>query len=133
MGGKENAEVLSKPGKLSPVEFSPIKAHPQLGHDVLAGVAFPWPVAQTILQHHERLDGSSYPNGLKGEAIIFEARVMAVADVVEAIASHRPYRPTLGIEVAIEEISAHRDLRYDARIVDACLRLFREKGFRLPV
>jgi PAS domain S-box-containing protein len=126
------AEILSRPGKLSDIEFSIIKTHPQAGYDVLKDILFPWPVATAVLQHHERLDGSGYPKGLKGDEIILEARVMAVADVVEAIASHRPYRPTLGIEAGLEEIVKFRGLRYDEAAVDACVRLFREKGFRLP-
>ena len=126
------AEILSKPGRLTEMEFGIVKGHPQLGHDVMKRVAFPWPVAETILQHHERLDGSGYPRGLKGDAIILEARIIAVADVVEAMASHRPYRATLGIEAALDEITKFRGVRYDAQVVDACLRLFREKGYQLP-
>jgi PAS domain S-box-containing protein len=126
------AEILSKPGKLSPVEYMLIQGHVQAGYDVLKGVEFPWPVAQIALQHHERMDGSGYPQGLKGEAILFEARVMAVADVVEAISSHRPYRPGLGIDKALAEIERGRGKAYDGDAVDACLRLFRERGYQLP-
>ncbi len=126
------AEILSKPSRLSDIEFSLIKTHPQAGHDILAGIDFPWPIAQTVLQHHERLDGSGYPQRLKGDAIITEARILAVADVVEAMSSHRPYRPSLGIEAALEEIERYRNTRYDASVVEACLRLFRERQYKLP-
>lgn len=127
------AEILSKPGKLSAIEFQLIKTHAQSGFDVLKDVEFPWPVAQVALQHHERIDGSGYPQGLKGEAILLEARIMAVADVVEAMAMHRPYRPGLGIDKALAEIERGRGSAYDAEVADACLKLFREKGFAIPV
>ncbi|MEW6332250.1 MAG: PAS domain S-box protein [Pseudomonadota bacterium] len=123
------AEILSRPGKLSDAEFNLIKAHPQVGYDIIKGIEFPWHVARMILQHHERLDGSGYPQGLKGEEISLEARILAVADVVEAMASHRPYRPGLGLDKALEEISQNRGVLYDPQAVDVCLRLFREKGF----
>jgi PAS domain S-box-containing protein len=123
------AEILSRPGKLSEAEFNLIKAHPQVGYDIIKGIEFPWPVAKMILQHHERLDGSGYPQGLKGEEISLEARILAVADVVEAMASHRPYRPGLGIDKALEEVSRNRGTLYDLQAVDICLRLFREKEF----
>jgi len=123
------AEILNRPGRLSKDEFGIIKAHPESGYDILKGVDFPWPIAQMIIQHHERLDGSGYPKGLKGDEIAPEARILAVADVVEAITSHRPYRPSLGLEIALEEIERGRDTVYDLQVVDACLRLFREKGF----
>ena len=126
------AEILSKPGKLSAVEFMLIQGHSQAGYDVLKGVEFPWPVAEITLQHHERMDGSGYPQGLKGEAILLEARIMAVADVVEAMSSHRPYRAGLGIEKALAEIERWRGTAYDANAADACLRLFREKRYQLP-
>jgi len=126
------AEILSKPGKLSAIEFSLIQGHAQAAYDVLKDVDFPWPVAQIALQHHERMDGSGYPRGLKGEAILLEARITAVADVVEALSSHRPYRPAFGIDMALAEIECGRGSRYDAAVADACLRLFRERGFRLP-
>ena len=124
------AEILSKPGKITETEFGIIKTHPQVGYDILKGIEFPWPVAKIVLQHQERLDGSGYPAGLKGDEIILEARILAVADVVEAMASHRPYRPALGIDRALEEISKNRGILYDADVVDACVRLFREKGFK---
>ena len=125
------AEILSKPTKLTPTEFSLIKVHPQTGYDILKDIDFPWPVAQMIFQHHEKMDGSGYPNGLKGDDILLDARIIAVADVVEAIASHRPYRPALGIDVALDEIVKNRGIFYDNAVADACLRLFREKGFIL--
>ena len=125
------AEILSYPGRLSKVQFELVKTHPEVGHDILKGIAFPWPVAEMVLQHHERLDGSGYPQGLKNGGIILEAKILGVADVVEAMASHRPYRPGLGIDKALEEITAHRGTRYDPDIVDACVRLFHEKRFTL--
>lgn len=124
-------EILSKPGKISNHEFSIIKTHPQVAHDILKGLEFPWPVAQAILQHHEKLDGSGYPNGLSGENIILEARILAVSDVVEAMASHRPYRPALGIDAALKEIAQKKVTLYDAIAVEACLKLFHQKRFKL--
>jgi putative nucleotidyltransferase with HDIG domain len=124
------AEILSKPTKLTGIEFGLIKVHPQAGYDILKEIEFQGPVAQIICQHHERLDGSGYPAALKGAEICREARVLAVADVVEAIVSHRPYRPAKGIDTALGEISEKRGILYDPQVVDACLRLFREKGFR---
>lgn len=126
------AEILSKPGKITDIELSLIKVHPQAGYDILKDIDFPWPIAQMVLQHHERLDGSGYPQGLKGEAILLEARILAVADVVEAIFSHRPYRPGLGVEAALGEITHARGTHYDPQVVDACLALFREQGYLLP-
>jgi PAS domain S-box-containing protein len=125
------AEILAKPGKLSPIEFQLMQGHPQASYDVLKDVKFPWPVAEIALQHHERMDGSGYPQGLKGEAILLEARIMAVADVIEAMSSHRPYRPGLGIDKALAEIERGRGSAYDPAVADACLRLFREKLYRL--
>lgn len=124
------AEILSKPGKLSYLEMGLIKTHSQAGCDILKGVKFPWDIATIVLQHHEHLDGSGYPAGLRGEEIMIEARVLAVADAVEAMVSHRPYRAGLGLERALEEISKQRGIRYEAEVVDACLRVF-EHGFRL--
>jgi len=123
------AEILAKPGRLNDMEFELIKRHSQEGHDVLSGVDFPWPVAQITLQHHERLDGSGYPGGLSGDGILLEARIVAVADVVEAMASHRPYRAALGVKAALQEIEANSGLLYDADVCTACLALFREEGF----
>jgi PAS domain S-box-containing protein len=125
------AEILSKPTKLSEIEFSLIKTHPQVSYDILKDIDFPWPVAQTVFQHHERINGSGYPLGLKGEEILLEARILAVADVVEAIASHRPYRPAYGIEAALNQILKERGALYDTAAVDACLKLFKEQGFVL--
>ncbi|MDO9010419.1 MAG: HD domain-containing phosphohydrolase, partial [Gallionella sp.] len=125
-------EILAKPGKLSSIEFMMIKGHPEAGYDILKNVKFPWPVAEIALQHHERMDGSGYPRGLKGDEILLEARIMAVADVVEAMSSHRPYRPGLGVEAALAEITRARGTHYDEQAVDACLRLFRERGYVLP-
>jgi PAS domain S-box-containing protein len=127
------SEILSKPTKLTELEFSLIKTHSQSGHDILKDIDFPWPVADVVLQHHERMNGSGYPQGLKGDDILLEARIMAVADVVEAIASHRPYRPSLGIDFALEEISRNKGILYDADVVDACLKLFQEKSYTLLV
>jgi PAS domain S-box-containing protein len=125
------AEILSKPTKLKKTEFDLIKEHSQSGYDILKDIDFPWPIARIVLEHHERMNGSGYPNGLAGENILMESRIIAVADVVEAIGSHRPYRPSLGIEAALEEIKKNRGTHYDKTVADACLRLFREKGFKL--
>jgi PAS domain S-box-containing protein len=129
--GKINipSEILSKPGKLTNIEYMLIKTHPQAGCDILKHVEFPWPIADIILQHHERMDGSGYPQGLKDGQILLESRIMAVADVVEAMSSHRPYRPALGVMAALSEIDHGRGGAYDTAVVDACLRLFVEKGF----
>jgi PAS domain S-box-containing protein len=123
------AEILSKPGQLTDIEFSIIRTHSQVGYDILKSIEFPWPLAQIIYQHHERLDGSGYPNNLKNGEILLEARIISVADVAEAMSSHRPYRPSHGVEKALKEIALHRGRLYDAAVVDCCLRLFREKGF----
>lgn len=125
------AEILTKPTRLSEVEYALIKTHPQAGHDILKGIELPWPIAQIVLQHHEMLDGSGYPQGLKADGILPAARILAVADVVEAMASHRPYRPGLGIAAALDEIVRHRSVKFDPAAVDACVRLFREKGYKL--
>lgn len=124
------AEILSKPGRIPEIEFSLIKIHPRSGYDILKGIEFPWPIAQIVLQHHERMDGSGYPQGLSGEDILIEARILAVADVVEAMASHRPYRPALGIDAALEEISAKKNAHFDKDVVDACLKLFDTKDLK---
>lgn len=126
------AEILSKPGLLTPPQFNLLKEHAQLGYDVLKNVAFPWPIADMILQHHERLDGSGYPHGLKADAISLEARILAVADVVEAMSSHRPYRAAKGVETALDEILAQRGTHYDAQVADACVSVFREDGYTFP-
>jgi putative nucleotidyltransferase with HDIG domain len=124
------AEILSKPGKLSDTEFAIIKSHAQAGYEIVKEIQFPWPVAEVILQHHERLDGSGYPQGLQGDGILSDAKILAVADVVEAMASHRPYRPALGIELALDEIAQEKGILYDPEVVDACIKLFTEKGFQ---
>lgn len=126
------AEILNKPGRLNPIEYALVQEHVSIGRDILKAIDFPWPIAETVGQHHERLDGSGYPQGLRGEAILPEARVLAVADVVEAMVSHRPYRPSVGLDAALAEISAFRGTRYDPQAVDACIRLFRDQGYRLP-
>jgi len=126
------AEILSKPGKLTRPEFDLVKAHAAQGYEMLKGIDSPWPLADVAHQHHERIDGTGYPRGLKGEAICLEARILAVADVVESMSSHRPYRPQVGIERALEEIQQGRGTAYDAAAADACLRLFHDKGYKLP-
>jgi len=125
------AEILSKPTKLSALEFSLIKEHSRSEYEILKGVESSWPLAEIVYQHHERMDGSGYPRNLKGDDILMGARILAVADVVESMASHRPYRPALAIDAALEEIEKNRGTPYDEAVVDACLRLFREKGYRL--
>jgi len=124
------AEILSKPGKLSELEIRIIRTHAQGSYDILAGIEFPWPIADIVVQHHERLDGSGYPRGLLGEQILNEARILAVADVVEAMQSYRPYRPGLGIDKALDEIDRNKGIQFDPDAVEACIRLFREKGFK---
>ncbi|MBF0402755.1 PAS domain S-box protein [Candidatus Magnetominusculus xianensis] len=123
------SEILSKPGKLHESEFMLIKNHSFVGYEILSTVEFPWPIDKIVLQHHEKLDGSGYPQGLKGEEILIEARIICVADIVEAMSSHRPYRPSLGMDIALEEIVSNKGILYDIYVVDACLRLFKEKGF----
>ena len=124
------AEILSKPGKLNEVEIQLVRRHPQAAFEILKKIDFPWPVDLIVLQHHEKMDCSGYPQGLAGEEILLEARILCVADVVESIDSHRPYRPGLGIDKALEEISKNRGILYDPDVVDACLRLFKEKNFQ---
>jgi PAS domain S-box-containing protein/putative nucleotidyltransferase with HDIG domain len=126
----EPSEILSKPGLLTDIEFLMMKVHPEIGYDILKNIEFPWPVAQIVLQHHERLDGSGYPGGLKDDEILTEAKILAVADVIDAMASHRPYRPSLGIKAALAEVSKNKGVLYDATVVDICVRLFNEKGFK---
>jgi len=123
-------EILSKPGKLTDIEFSLIKEHSQVGYNILKAIDFSYPIANTVLQHHERLDGSGYPNNLKGDKILLEAKIIGIADVVEAMSSFRPYRPAKGIDKALEEITQNKDILYDPEVVDACLKLFKEKGFK---
>lgn len=123
------AEILSKPGKLTANEFNLIKEHSRTGYDIIKSIDYPWAIAEIVLQHHERLDGSGYPRGLKNAEILLEAQIIAVADVVESMMSHRPYRPGLGIDAALAEISLKRGSCFDADIVDACLKIFLEQGF----
>jgi len=125
------AEILSKPGRISPAEYELIKEHVRAGYDIIQGIDFPWPIARMVLEHHERLDGSGYPRGLRGDDLLLGSRIIAVADVVEAMAAHRPYRPALGIDAALAQVTADRGALLDADAVDACLRLFREQGFVL--
>ncbi|MCF7857955.1 MAG: HD domain-containing protein [Candidatus Cloacimonetes bacterium] len=130
--GKINipVEILSKPGYINKYELELMQIHPQAGYDILKDIDFPWPIAETVLQHHERLDGSGYPNGLKGDEILEEAAVILVADVVEAMSSHRPYRPSMGIQKAIEELQKNQGILYNKEIVQACLKLFKEDNFK---
>lgn len=123
------AEILSKPGRITEIEFEMIKSHTLVGYDILKDIEFPWPISDVVVQHHEKLNGSGYPHGLKGDEILMESRILTVADVVEAMASHRPYRPALGIDVALEEISKNKGEFYDSDVARACLRLFNDKGF----
>jgi HD-GYP domain-containing protein (c-di-GMP phosphodiesterase class II) len=125
------AEILSKPTKLTDIEFSLIKEHSHSGYEMLKDVESPWPLAEIIYQHHERMNGSGYPRNLKGNEILMESRILAVADVVEAMASYRPYRQALGIEAALEEIEKNKGILYDNTVADTCLKLFREKGYQL--
>jgi len=125
------AEILTKPTRLTENEFNLIKDHSQVGYDILKDVDFPWPIAQMVLQHHERTNGSGYPQGLQGKDILIEARILGVTDVIEAMSSHRPYRPALGMDKALEEISKNKDILYDPKVVDACLKLFDKKESKL--
>lgn len=124
-------EILTRPGKLSEYEVDIIKAHPQYGHDIMIETEVPEPVAEIVHQHHERVNGSGYPDGKKGEEILLESKILSVADVVEAMSSHRPYRPALGIDVALDEIKNYRGIYYEPEVADACLRLFEKKGYEL--
>jgi len=124
------AEILNKSRKLTEAEYNLIKTHSQIGYDILKNIEFSEPIAQIVLQHHEMIDGSGYPQGLKGKEILLEAKILAVADVVEAMSFHRPYRPALGLDKALEEISKNKGILYDPKVVDTCLKLFTEKGFR---
>ena len=126
------AEILSKPGRLSRSEMDLIREHSQKGHDILKTIEYPWPIADAVLQHHERMDGSGYPQGLAGDQIVLEARIMAVADTIEAMSAHRPYRAGLGLDSALNEIERGNGIQYDAETADACLTLFREDRYALP-
>ncbi|MEK7354142.1 MAG: HD-GYP domain-containing protein, partial [Chloroflexota bacterium] len=123
-------DILNKPGKLTTHEFGLIKEHPWTGYDILKTVTFPYPIAEIVYQHHERMDGSGYPRGLKGNDIYIEARIIAVADCVECVTAHRPYRPALGLDKALEEIKKGKGIGYDSDVVEACLRLFTEKSYK---
>ena len=127
------SEILSKPSKLTDIEYLIVKQHCRNGYEILKDVESPWPLAEVVYQHHERMDGSGYPRNLKGDDILMEARIMAVADVIEAMVSHRPYRSALGMDKTLEEIEKNKGSLYDPAVADACLRLFREKAYRLPV
>ena len=127
------SEILSKPGKISEIEYKLVQSHSQAGYEIIKNIEFPWPIAEIVLQHHERINGSGYPQGLTGENILMEAKILAVADVVEAIASHRPYRPALGIDVGLEEITKNKCILYEPEVVDACLILFKERGYIFEV
>ncbi|HEN20820.1 MAG TPA: HD domain-containing protein, partial [Desulfobacteraceae bacterium] len=124
------SEILNKPGKISEAEYNIIKTHSQVGFDILKSIDFPWPIAEIVLQHHERLDGSGYPQGIKQNEILLEAKILAVADTVEALATHRPYRPAFTTETALNEIKTFRGILYDKKIVGACIKIF-ERGFTL--
>jgi PAS domain S-box-containing protein/putative nucleotidyltransferase with HDIG domain len=125
------AEILTKPGKLTDLEYGIIKIHTQAGYNILKDIDFPWPVAKMVYEHHERMNGTGYPRNLKGNEILLEARILAVSDVVESMASHRPYRAALGIDTALEEIEKNKGTLYDEDVVNACVKLFRQKGYRL--
>ncbi len=128
---KVPAEILSKPGRLTPLEFGIIKEHSQNGYELLKTINFPWPIANIVLQHHERLDGSGYPQALDHDQVLIEAKILAVADVVESMMSHRPYRASLGIDAALDEITNNKGKLYDVDVVEACIKVFRERGFNL--
>jgi len=119
------SEILSKPTRLTEFEFGIVKSHPKVAYDLLKNIEFPWPIDQIIYQHHEKIDGSGYPQGLKGDEISIEARIISIADVVEAIASHRPYRPSLGVKTALDEISNNKQIKYDQKVVEACIRIIK--------
>jgi len=124
-------EILTKPGRLNEAEYGLIKQHSNIGYELLKNIPFPWPIAKIVLQHHERIDGSGYPFGLKGDDILLESKILGVADTVDAMASHRPYRPALGIDAALNEIKAQRGITFDGEVVDACLRVFYDKKYVL--
>ncbi len=127
------AEILTKPGRLSKIEYEMMKAHPEIGYKILKTVDFIPPIAQMVYQHHERIDGSGYPLGISGKDMLLESKIIAVADSVEAMASHRPYRPAIGVDKALEMISENKGKLFDSQVVDACLSLFMEKGFKFPI
>jgi len=124
------SEILVKPGRLNEIEFALIRDHPRLGYEILKEIEFPYPIAKIILQHHERINGTGYPQHLKSKEILLEAKIIGVADVVEAMSSHRPYRPALGNEAAFDEIFKNKGILYDLTVANACIKLFKEKGFK---
>jgi len=126
------AEILTKPRRLTEVEFNIVKLHPEVAYDVLAPIEFPWPIAEYIYQHHERADGSGYPLGIKDDAIVDGARILAVADVVEAMSSHRPYKLAVGLDAALDEIDSNAGILYDRDVAVACLQLFRVHHYVIP-
>ncbi|GAJ13775.1 unnamed protein product, partial [marine sediment metagenome] len=130
--GKVNlpTEIVSKLNKLSEVEFNFIKNHPKISYNILKKVDFPWPIAEIVFQHHEKIDGSGYPRGLKGAEILIEAKILGVANVIEAMSSSRSYRPAISIEESLAEISKNKNILFDPEVVDACIKLFKEKGFK---
>jgi len=130
--GKVNlpTEIVSKLNKLSEVEFNLIKNHPRIGYEILKKVDFPWPIAEIVFQHQEKIDGSGYPRRLKGVEILIEAKILGVANVVEAMSSSRSYRPAISVDESLAEISKNKNILFDPEVVDACLRLFKEKGFK---
>jgi len=130
--GKVNlpTEIISKPSKLIEVEFNLIKNYPKVGYDILRKVDFPWPIAEIVLQHQEKIDGSGYPRGLKGDEICIEAKILGVANVVEAMSSYKSYRPALSIDEALAEIAENKNILFDPEVVDTCIKLFKEKGFK---
>jgi len=130
--GKVNlpTEIISKPSKLVEVEFNLIKNYPRVGYDILKKVDFPWPIAEIVLQHQEKIDGSGYPRGLKGDEICVEAKILGVANVVEAMSSYKSYRPALSIDEALAEIVENKNILFDPEVVDTCIKLFKEKGFK---
>jgi HD-GYP domain-containing protein (c-di-GMP phosphodiesterase class II) len=124
------ADILCRPAKLTDTEFSFIKTHAKSGFDILKDIEFPWPIARMIIEHHERLNGSGYPKGLAKDSTLLESRILAVADVVEAMNSRRPYRPALGIDAALNEITGNKSILYDPEVVDACLRIFKMNNYK---
>ena len=133
--GKVNlpSEIVRKPGKLIEVEFNLIKSHPKISYDLLKRIDFPWPIAEIVFQHHEKIDGSGYPRGLKGDEICIEAKILGIANVVEAMSSYRSYRPALIIDEALNEIDKNKNIIFDPEVVDACIKLFKEKGFKFEL
>lgn len=125
------SEILNKPGKINEIEFALIKTHSEMGYEIMKNIDFPWPIAEIVLQHHEKIDGSGYPRGLKGNEILIQARIIAVADVLEAMASHRPYRAALGIDAAFSELQKNAGRQFDPDVVTSCIRIFKEKNFTM--